>query len=214
MLNAFRNDLDLHSETELAIWGTDGPKRRLAKVINFGLAFGMTPKGFHKQTGVPLEQAEEYFQIYFTKFPGMDAFRHRMWNFVKNNGGSFNNMFGRTRRLPKILSSDKWEVLAGERETIASFAQGSAADLFKKALVRVYGLYKQKQWNVRLTLAVHDDMHTDCEIHDMPTIIPPLTHAMTHFPEVFRTVPVKTEHKWFTESWDEFHHHKLKKAAA
>lgn len=214
MVHAFAHDLDLHTETEKAVFGTEGPNRRPSKIINFGLAFGMTAKGLAAQVGVSLEVAENYLKVYFEKFPGMDRFRHQLWDFATKNGGKFDNMYGRTQRIPGLLSSNKWDRLAAERETIARFAQGSAADLMKAALVRVHNLYKAQGWNVRMSLVIHDDLQTDCEAEQMDEIIPPLTGAMTSFPMIFKAIPIRVDHKYFEESWDEFHHHKVKKKAA
>ena len=162
LLNAFRDNLDVHSATAAEVFKVEleqvsSAQRRSAKAINFGLIYGMGAQKLAKDIGVEVKQAKAYIETYFTRYPGvrdyMDRTRHQA-----AEAGYVETLFGRRLYLPQIKSSRPQERAAAERTAINAPMQGTAADIIKKAMVAVDNWLSQSQLDARMIMQVHDEL--------------------------------------------------------
>ena len=194
------DDGDIHTAVEQAVFGTTGKYRRMAKVINFGLSYCMSAMGFARQVkGVSMEQAEEYFNEFNAKFPGIPAFRNALWHSAARNKGTFTNMFGRRRTLPDLLSDDRKLLGRAQRQAIGSLIQGTAAELTKDALVRLWICFQERGLKSRPSQTVHDEIQVDGPVSEMAEVARITKYIMEDYP-AFR-VPIKADVEVSDFSW-------------
>jgi len=161
MIAAFKSGKDIHSATAAEILNIDADKvpaeaRRLAKVLNFGVIYGMGSHGFSQAAGVEVARAKEFIKKYFTEFSGVANYLENSKKQAAQNG-FVQTLFGRKRFIPEINSS-AWNLRQGaERMAVNMPVQGTAADLLKMAMVRL----ANSQWlreNSKMLLQVHDEL--------------------------------------------------------
>jgi len=162
LIEAFRSGRDIHNETASAVFGVPPEAvtpemRRQAKVINFGIVYGMSPFGLSKELGIDPKAAEGYIRDYFRKHPGVKAFLEKAVEEARK-WGSVRTLFGRKRPVMGIHSSNKQERQMAERIAINSPIQGTAADLMKMAMLKVYREIKASKAPVKMILQVHDEL--------------------------------------------------------
>ena len=208
MCKTYREGGDIHDAVEFAVFGTgkNTPhgdiNRRKAKVINFGLSYCMTPQGFARQIPeVSEEEAQQYFNEYNIKFPRVGQFRNEFWSWIRANGCQFQNMFGRTRHIPSIIAAIASERRRAERQAIATLIQGTAAELTKESMVRVYEWLNEEGLSSKQVLTVHDEIQTDGPVEEFAYVARGITKIMTDFPDF--TVPVEVGVEYSTTNWAE-----------
>lgn len=162
LLEAFRSGRDIHNETASAVFGVPPEgvtpeMRRQAKVINFGIVYGMSAFGLSKELGIEPKAAERYIQDYFRRHPGVKAFLEKTVEEARRTG-SVKTLFGRKRPVLGIHSSNKQERQMAERIAINTPIQGTAADLMKMAMFKVYREIKETKAPVKMILQVHDEL--------------------------------------------------------
>lgn len=162
LLEAFRSGRDIHNETASAVFGVPPDRvtlemRRQAKVINFGIIYGMSPFGLSKELGIDPKAADRYIQDYFRRHPGVKAFLEKTVDEARRTG-SVRTLFGRKRPVLGIHSSNKQERQMAERIAINTPIQGTAADLMKMAMLRVYREVKESGVPAKMILQVHDEL--------------------------------------------------------
>ena len=201
MVDAYLRGEDIHSRTSMEVFGTtEKAKRRDAKILNFGLSYGMTEKGFAYQTKKPLEEAAEYMTRFFERYHGIKTFREGFWGYVRQHQCRFQNIFGRPRYLPGIISMDKWTRLRAERQAIATLIQGTAAEVTKESLVRVWQAFKTEGLEAQIVSTVHDEIQVDCQRYELMSVCRIMKGAMEAFPE-FDPIPVIVNGDYTTTSW-------------
>ena len=162
LLNAFKLGLDIHRATAAEVFGVEldqvtSDQRRTAKVINFGLIYGMSAFGLAQNLGIEPSAARSYIERYFARYPGVKAYMEATRE-KAHAQGFVETAFGRRLWLPDITSS-KAPVRAGaERAAINAPMQGTAADLIKLAMIRVQAWLEEKQMKSLLVLQVHDEL--------------------------------------------------------
>jgi DNA polymerase-1 len=157
--DAFRRDEDVHARTAAEVFG-DQPAaegRRLAKVINYGIVYGMGPARAARELGVPVAAAEAYIAGYFARYPGVRAFVERTVAAGRAQG-YVTTVLGRRRYLPELVSRDHAVRQFAERAATNTPIQGSAADLIKLAMLAVRGALARAGLGARLLLQVHDEL--------------------------------------------------------
>jgi DNA polymerase-1 len=203
MVDAYMNNEDIHSRTSMEVFGTkEKAKRRLAKVINFGLSYGMAEQGFAAQTGITLAEATEYLQIFFERYKGIPEFKAKFYEEVRQNNGYFQTIFGRPRRIPNILSPDDFLRKQAERRAMATLIQGSAAELTKESLVRVSHYLKQERLPAYLVSTVHDELQLDCHVSVLTPVCRKIKQLMEDFPE-FSPIPIVVDGEYTVTNWAE-----------
>ena len=162
LIDAFDRGADIHTATAAKVFGIDESKvdpdhRRFAKVVNYGLAFGMEAYGLGQRMGVPTEQAKEILDDYFSAFPNVHAFMDKTIAETKTKGYT-ETLFGRRRNINE-LASDNFRIRQmGERMALNAPIQGSAADLFKLSMIDVDKALETGGFSTRTLLSVHDEM--------------------------------------------------------
>lgn len=192
---------DIHERTSLEVFGSKEKKhRRISKVINFGLSYCMTELGLSRQAKIPYDDAEKFLATFFQRYQGVTSFRKRFWAQVRAQGCRFQNLFGRPRRVPHIVSPNDYHRGRGERQAIATLIQGTAAELTKESLVRVHERFKREGLPAYLVNTVHDEIQVDCHAEALVSVCSAMKEEMERFPE-FDPIPVVVDGDYSTQSW-------------
>ncbi len=163
LLDAFRHGKDIHAATAAEILGLDieqvsSEQRRRAKAINFGLIYGMSAFGLAKQLDMGRNEAQDYMNVYFERYPGVLEYMESTRN-TASEKGYVETLFGRRLYLPDIKSRNGLRRKAAERAAINAPMQGTAADIIKLAMIAVdHWVQQQPQDEVRLLMQVHDEL--------------------------------------------------------
>jgi len=162
LLDAFARDRDVHQATAAELFSVpldavSPDQRRLAKTINFGLIYGMSPFGLARQLGIDRTSAQQYVERYFTRYPGvkryMDETRARA-----RETGYVETVYGRRLYLPDIRSSNRSLQQYAERSAINAPMQGTAADIIKRAMIAIDAWCMREDAPARLIMQVHDEL--------------------------------------------------------
>ncbi|OGW59644.1 MAG: DNA polymerase I [Nitrospirae bacterium RBG_16_64_22] len=159
---AFEAGEDVHARTAAEVFGVSPDQvsaemRRRAKVINFGIIYGMTPYGLSSDLGVTPLEAKAFIDRYFARYPGVRAYIDRTIAEARERG-YVTTMLGRRRTLPDIASSNNGVRQAAERTAINTPIQGSAADMIKKAMVELSPALRDAGLSARMILQIHDEL--------------------------------------------------------
>ena len=162
LLKAFREGKDIHRATAAEVFGTQPEnvtpeQRRMAKVINFGLIYGMSAFGLAQNLGIERRMASHYIEEYFARYPGVARYMQQTRS-AAHAQGYVQTAFGRRLWLPDILSSRPAVRAGAERAAINAPMQGTAADLIKRAMVSLDRWLKEQHLKSRLILQVHDEL--------------------------------------------------------
>jgi DNA polymerase-1 len=162
LLAAFNAGEDVHRATASEVFGVPvgevtADQRRTAKVINFGLIYGMSAFGLASNLNIEREAAKLYIDRYFTRYPGVARYMERTRAEAKRQG-YVETVFGRRLWLPEINSPNGPRRAAAERAAINAPMQGTAADLIKLAMIAVHGWLRREQLSSRLIMQVHDEL--------------------------------------------------------
>ena len=162
LLSAFKNGLDVHRATAAEVFGVSvdevsSEQRRYAKVINFGLIYGMSSFGLAKNLGIETKAAAAYIDKYFQRYPGVKRYMDQTVE-LAHAQGYVETVFGRRLVLPEINGGNGPRKKAAERAAINAPMQGTAADLIKKAMVAVQNRLDAAQPDVLLIMQVHDEL--------------------------------------------------------
>ena len=162
LIEAFERGEDVHASTARRVFGVgEGPLepalRARAKIVNFGVIYGMGARSLSQQMGITLPEAQEFIKHYFEVFSGVREFLDRSLAEARQRGYAI-TLFGRRRYLPALTSSNGAVRSNAERVAINTPIQGSAADLMKLAMIRVHASLKRLTPSARLLLQVHDEL--------------------------------------------------------
>lgn len=162
LCNAFEQGLDIHSATAAEVFGVGldsvtSDMRRSAKAINFGLIYGMSAFGLARQLQIGRKQAQEYIDLYFERFAGVQTFMNNTRTAAAESG-YVETLFGRRLYLPEINDRNAMRRQAAERTAINAPLQGSAADLIKKAMIEVDQWLSREQLASKMIMQVHDEL--------------------------------------------------------
>lgn len=162
LIQAFKNGDDIHRQTASEIFNITSAEisteqRRYAKVINFGLIYGMSAFGLAKQLGVERSAAQQYIDRYFARYPGVANYMDRSKNQAKERG-HVETVFGRRLTLPDIHASNHQMRQAAERAAINAPMQGTAADLIKIAMISVNRWLREEGLKTNIIMQVHDEL--------------------------------------------------------
>ena len=183
MINAFMSGEDIHTATAAQVFGM--PKdmvtpilRSRAKAVNFGIVYGIGAFSLAKDIGVTRKEADAYIKGYLAAYPGVAAYMERVINEAKENG-FVTTLFGRRRYLPELKSSNHMLRAFGERVARNAPIQGTAADIIKIAMIRVYDRLKGEIPDASLILQVHDELIVECKEQDALKVRNILSEEMT-----------------------------------
>jgi DNA polymerase-1 len=162
LIKAFKNDEDIHTRTATEVFQVfpsfvTSELRRQAKVINFGIVYGMSPYGLSKELGISRKMAKTYIDNYFARYKGVKRFVDQTISDARKTKKT-STLLGRIRLLPDINSPNKVVREFAERTAINTPVQGTAADLIKLAMIRVDAAFKEGSLNSAMLLSVHDEI--------------------------------------------------------
>ena len=162
LLQAFQKELDIHAATAAEIFGVDidavtNEQRRSAKAINFGLIYGMSAFGLSKQLKTNRNEAQDYMDLYFSRYPGVKRYMDETKETARATG-YVETVFGRRLYLPDIDASNYQRRQYAERSAINAPMQGTAADLIKKAMINLHHEIIQQSLNAKIIMQVHDEL--------------------------------------------------------
>ncbi len=162
MIDTFKEERDIHTETASKVFGmppewVDGDMRRRAKAVNFGIVYGIGAFSLAKDIGASLSEAKKYIEDYLDHFSGVRNYMDSVTKSAEEDGYAV-TLFGRRRFIPEILAANKTVKALGKRIAMNTPIQGTAADIIKLAMVRVYRRLKAELPEARLILQVHDEL--------------------------------------------------------
>ncbi len=204
LIEAFRTGADIHRMTAARIFGVEPSEvtigmRSRAKMVSYGLAYGMESYGLAQRLGIEVDEAAEILKAYFDSFPRVRAYMDEVVAEARHKGYT-ETLFGRRRLIPE-LSSERYQVrMAGERQAMNAGIQGLAADIFKVALVRLDGRLDEEQLRSRLVLQVHDEVILEVPPEEEEAAAKAVVEAMRGAAEL--SVPLEVNLSW-GRSWAE-----------
>jgi DNA polymerase-1 len=206
LLEAFAQGEDVHRATAAEIFGVTplevGPdQRRVAKVINFGLIYGMSAFGLARQLDLERSAAQAYIERYFTRYPGVARYMATTRDTAKIHG-YVETVFGRRLWLPEIRASQAGRRQGAERAAINAPMQGTAADLIKLAMIAVQHWIDTEQLKTRVVMQVHDELVLEVPDDELMRVRVELPTLMTHVAKL--RVPLVVE-VGVGANWDEAH---------
>jgi DNA polymerase-1 len=207
---AFRDGLDIHAMTASEMFGVpikDMPSevRRRAKAINFGIIYGISAFGLANQLGIAREEASAYIKKYFERFPGIRAYMDETKEFCRKNG-YVTTLFGRKCYYPDIKASNASVRSFNERASINARLQGTAADIIRRAMIRIEDALAEKKLSAQMLLQVHDELIFEVPDGEVAATLPVVQRVMQDapFPAVVLSLPLQVDAR-AANNWDEAH---------
>ncbi len=207
---AFRDGLDIHAMTASEMFGVPvkdmpGEVRRRAKAINFGIIYGISAFGLANQLAIPREEAGAYIKKYFERFPGIRDYMEETKAFAKKNGYVL-TLFGRKCHYPDITAANPSLRAFNERAAINARLQGSAADIIRRAMVRIEPALTRAKLNAKMLLQVHDELIFEVPEGEVEKTLPIVKRVMEDapMPALSLSVPLQVDAR-AAHNWDEAH---------
>jgi DNA polymerase I len=198
MIEAFAQGLDIHSATAARVFGVTVDQvtdemRRKAKMVNFGISYGISAFGLSQRLGIPRAEAAEIIDNYFTQFSGIRRYMDSTIEFCRKHG-YVQTMTGRRRYLRDIHSANKNVQMGAERNAINMPIQGTSADMIKLAMGRIENGLEKARLRSRMLLQVHDELVFELPKEEEKTLQELVHHEMTHaLPDLNKQVPIEVE---------------------
>ena len=210
LVQAFHAGADIHAMTASQVFGIpmegmDPSVRRKAKAINFGIIYGISPFGLARQLGIEQREAKAYIDAYFEKYPGireyMDSVRTRC-----RKTGRVETLFGRRIHLPGINDKNPARRSYAERQAINAPIQGTAADIIKRAMIRIPDMLQEKKLDADMLLQVHDELLFEVPERQVDETIAAVRRVMEGAagPAVALSVPLVVD-AGVGDNWDQAH---------
>lgn len=198
LIQAFKEDQDIHAQTASLVFGVPKEKlsstlRRRAKVINFGILYGMTPYGLSQELRIPTEEAKAFIENYFAAFPRVRGFLDDIIKQAEEKG-YVESLLGRIRKVPGLKGGSLAIREQAKREAINAPIQGSAADLIKKAMVDSARIIQQEGLEADLVLQIHDELLFEVQEDLLSAFVPRIRDAMEG--AIKLDVPLKADVRW------------------
>ena len=207
---AFADELDIHAMTAsemfgVPIEGMPSEVRRRAKAINFGIIYGISAFGLANQLSIPRNEAGDYIKKYFERFPGIRDYMEATKKIARANG-YVTTLFGRKCHYPRINASNPSERAFNERAAINAPLQGTAADIIRRAMVRMDDALTKAGLSAQMLLTVHDELVFEAPDDEIEATLPVVAKVMVDAPEpaVKLHVPLRVDAR-AAQNWEEAH---------
>src|SRR5213083_2284878 len=207
---AFREGLDIHAMTASEMFGVPiknmpGEIRRRAKAINFGIIYGISAFGLANQLGIEREEAGAYIRKYFERFPGIRDYMEETKAFAKKSGYVL-TLFGRKCHYPDIVNSNASIRAFNERAAVNARLQGTAADIIRRAMVRMDGALARHKRAAQMLLQVHDELVFEVPDAEVEQTLPVIKKVMEEapMPALSLSVPLAVDAR-AADNWDAAH---------
>lgn len=204
--NAFANERDIHRATAAEVFDTalgtvTSDQRRSAKVINFGLMYGMSAFGLAKQLDVTRGEAQEYINLYFDRYPGVKVFMDGIREKASEQG-YVETVFGRRLYLPEINARNVQRRQYAERSAINAPMQGTAADIIKRAMITIHDWLSASRIDARMIMQVHDELVFEVATQEIDSVCDKVVELMCNAASL--SVPLQVD-TGIGANWDEAH---------
>jgi DNA polymerase-1 len=198
LIEAFSQGEDIHVRTATEVLGigpeaVDAEARRLAKVINFGIIYGMGPQRLAGELAIPMAEASDYIKRYFERLPGVRSYLDETLRKAREHG-YVTTMYGRRRYLPELNGREGGARAQAERIAINTPIQGSAADLIKVAMVHLFSTLTEREIAARMVLQVHDELLIEVQKDSLSAACDAVRREMEGVAAL--AVPLKVDLKW------------------
>jgi DNA polymerase-1 len=210
LVQAFADGVDIHALTASEMFGVPvegmpAEVRRRAKAINFGIIYGISAFGLANQLGIGRDEARAYIAKYFERFPGIRDYMEAMKAEARRNG-YVRTIFGRKCHFAWINSKNMAERSFHERAAINAPIQGSAADIIRRAMIRMDGALKAARLSAKMLLQVHDELIFEVPDEEVAATLPVVSRVMEDAPHpaVQLRVPLHVDAR-AAHNWDEAH---------
>lgn len=195
MIEAFRQGNDIHAATAAKVYGTDISQvtpemRRNAKMVNFGIIYGISAFGLSQRLGIARKEAKEIIDNYFKEYPRIKAYMDESIVFAREHG-YVETVLGRRRYLRDINSANFTVRGFAERNAINAPIQGSAADMIKVAMINIHNEFSRRNFRSKMLLQVHDELVFDAHIEELEEIKPVIEEKMKT--AIAMSVPIVVE---------------------
>ncbi len=207
---AFADGLDIHAMTAsemfgVPIEGMPPEVRRRAKAINFGIIYGISAFGLANQLSIPREEAAQYIRTYFERFPGIKDYMEKTKAYAHEHG-FVETIFGRRIHYPEINSKNAQMRAFNERAAINAPIQGAAADIIRRAMIKMDDALKEAGLSAKMLLQVHDELIFELPENEVEKTIALVKDVMENatMPALSLTVPLKVDAR-AAKNWDEAH---------
>jgi len=208
MIEAFQNDLDIHTSTAARVYGvgleeTTPEMRRTAKMVNFGIIYGISAFGLSQRLGIPRKEAAAIIETYWQEYPAVQTFMDDIVEKTKELG-YVQTLSGRRRLLPDIQSRNGMIKNNAARAAINTPIQGTAADMIKFAMLKVDSLLREGNYRSKMLLQVHDELILEMHLEEQQELAPLICTAMETALALPNNVPLKVD-SGFGQNWLEAH---------
>ncbi len=207
---AFADGIDIHAMTASEMFNTpvenmDPMIRRQAKAINFGIIYGISAFGLANNLGISRGEASDYIKMYFERFPGIRDYMENTKAFAREHG-FVETIFGRKAHYPEIRSPNPQMRAFNERAAINAPIQGSAADIIRRAMVKMEGELDEAGLQAKMLLQVHDELIFEVPDGEVDATIQTVSSVMEHapMPALSLSVPLQVDAR-AADNWDEAH---------
>lgn len=203
MIQGFQENTDIHAKTASEVFGVNlaevsKEQRSAAKAVNFGIVYGISDFGLSNNLNIPKKKAKEYIDLYFERYPGIKMYMEDVVREVEEKGYS-TTLAGRRRYIPEIKAKNFMVRNLGKRLAMNTPIQGSAADIIKIAMNKVYEWLKQEKIDGKLILQVHDELLIEVKEEQAQTVKEKVAQLMEDAMKL--TVPLKVDeevgHSWY-----------------
>lgn len=201
-IDAFNNGEDIHTSTACQVFGVDSASvtremRRIAKVVNFGIIYGISGFGLANDLGISPKQATDYIEAFYRMHPKVKQFMDNAVNIARETG-RVSTLLGRSRKMTDITSNNYLVRSMAERASQNMPLQGSAADIVKIAMIDVYSKLSQHNLKAKLILQVHDELIIDCPLNEVDCVKDIVKDSMenAYKLKVPLTVDIQSSYRW------------------
>jgi DNA polymerase-1 len=194
MIEAFQHDVDIHTITAAKVFAVEpadvtSDMRRTAKMVNFGIIYGISAFGLSQRLAIPRTEAANIIEAYFREYPAIREFMDRTINEAREVG-YVETISGRRRYFPDLNSGNQNLRGNAERAAINTPIQGTAADMIKLAMIRIAALLKEKSYQTKMLLQVHDELVFDLALDEQEELVPKILTIMKTALQLPHGVPI------------------------
>ena len=195
MIEAFKNDLDIHAKTASDIYNipiaeVDKNMRRSAKAVNFGIIYGISSFGLSEDLGINVYEAKDFIDNYLKTFPGIKEYMDKEISEAYKNG-FVKTIFNRKRVIDELKNKNYLIRSSGERMALNTPIQGTAADIIKLAMIKLQKILDEKNLNTKMLVQVHDELVFDVPNNEVEIVIPIIRDTMENIYKL--SVPLKVD---------------------
>ena len=174
LIDAFKSNLDIHTKTAMDIFHVDEKDvtksmRRNAKAVNFGILYGISSFGLSEDLGINVHDAKKFIDKYLETYPGIKDYMNKLISDAYNDG-YVKTLFGRTRYIEELKSTNYIIKSAGERMALNTPIQGTSADIIKKAMIEIYDKFNELGLKSKMIIQVHDELVFDCKKEELEQV--------------------------------------------